>query len=229
MSDSAHSLNHEEHHCVTLVPLFNALSPAEIAQVEQIVRHRTFEKGETVISPFNDPQLTIVAQGALKIYQLSLNGKEQLLRVIGPGEYAGEEALFGAVNENLYGETISKSTICYLKQTDFRKLLLDYPKLSLRLLEINAQKSMQTQQQTNFLMMDDIESRLANYLLQLATVAGSDQVELPMKMKDLAAFIGTTPETLSRKFKLLEEDGYITRQGRNIKLLDKDGLEDDYA
>ena len=54
-------------------------------QVEQVVNHKIFEKGETVISPFAVPQLAIVAHGSLKIYQLSSAGKEQLLRVIEPG------------------------------------------------------------------------------------------------------------------------------------------------
>lgn len=220
---------HEAHHCVTLVPLFKGLSDSELAQVERIVQHRKLAKGETVISPYNEPQLTIVARGGVKLYQLSSGGKEQLLRVVEPGEFAGEEALFGAVNENLYGETIAPTTVCLLKQKDFRQLLLEYPALSLRLLEINAQNTMQSQQQAKFLMMEAVESRIANYLLQLSEVQEDLTVELPMKMKDLAAFIGTTPETISRKFKLLEDDGYIQREGRLVTILDKDGLEDDYA
>ena len=47
-----------------------------------------------------------------------------------------------------------------------------------------------------------------------------------MKMKELAAFIGTTPETLSRKFKLLEENGYVKRKNREVWIIDKEQLED---
>lgn len=59
------------------------------------------------------PQLAIVAHGSLKIYQLSSAGKEQLLRVIEPGGYAGEDALFGVMNDNLYGETLEETQICF--------------------------------------------------------------------------------------------------------------------
>ena len=47
-----------------------------------------------------------------------------------------------------------------------------------------------------------------------------------MKMIDIARYIGTTPETLSRKFKYLENNGYIERSGRKISILDGDELLD---
>ncbi len=46
-----------------------------------------------------------------------------------------------------------------------------------------------------------------------------------MKMKELAAFLGTTPETLSRKFKLLEKEGLIKRDKKTIIVLDHNKLE----
>lgn len=52
MSKYEHHFSHDEHHCVQLVPLFALLSESELAQVEQVVHHKTFEKGEAVISPF---------------------------------------------------------------------------------------------------------------------------------------------------------------------------------
>ena len=216
MSKYKHHFSHHEHHCVQLVPLFGLLSESELVQVEQVVNHKIFEKGETVISPFAVPQLAIVAHGTLKIYQLS-------------GGYAGEDALFGVMNDNLYGETLEETQICFLRQQDFKNLLLKYPELSLKLLETTVRRAAEMQYQAQFLMMEDVESRIANYLLQLVKVVDSNSVMIPMKMKDLATFIGTTPETISRKFKILEEKGFIERRGKIIKILDIDSLEDDYA
>jgi|GEM_PF-3834132 len=48
MSKYEHHFSHDEHHCVQLVPLFALLSESELAQVEQVVHHKTFEKGEAV-------------------------------------------------------------------------------------------------------------------------------------------------------------------------------------
>ncbi|BCA85046.1 Crp/Fnr family transcriptional regulator [Enterococcus saigonensis] len=215
-----------DHLCVALVPLFNHLDEEDQKKINQLVQHKVFQKGEQVTTPDKEAQLVIVASGNLKVYQLSAAGREQLLRVVEPGGYEGENLLFGASNNNLFSEALQKTEVCVLKQTDFKQLLLDYPELSLKLLEINAEKMTKVEQQSQFLTMEKIEERLATYLLDLSTVENSDVVTIPMKMKELAAFLGTTPETLSRKIKLLEEKQLILRQGYQLTLRDKEGLED---
>lgn len=219
-------MNHEEHLCVTLVPLFNHLDLEDQNRIHQLVRHITYKKGETVISPYDDPQLVILAKGLLKVYQLSSSGKEQLLRVVEPGGYEGEDALFGVKNNNLFGEALQNTEICILKQSDFQKLLKDYPQLSIKLLTINAKKNAKVEEQTQFLTMERIEERLATYLLDLAKATESSQIKIPMKMKELAGFLGTTPETLSRKLKSLEKDQLIKRDKQTIQILDSQKLEE---
>ena len=219
----------DEQHCVQLVPLFAKLDSKDLSKVAKIVKHRKIKKGEIIISPDKEARLTIVAQGAIKISQLSQNGKEQLLRIIEPGNYEGEGALLGVVNNQLYGEAMIDSTVCFLRQSDFEKLLLDYPTLSLELLKLNAKKYLAAEHQAAFLALDDIETRLAHYLLNLAAASDYSTFKIPMKLKELANYIGTSPETISRKIKYFEEIKVISREGRMIKILDKEKLEDDFA
>ena len=205
--------------CVSLVPLFNHLEIEDQQKIHSLVTHRKVEKGEQILAPNGESQLVIVASGSMKVYQLSASGKEQLLRVVEPGGYEGESQLLGVPNESLFGEALEKTEICVLRQKDFSELLLHYPAL-------NAEKLTKVQQQTTFLMMEKVEERVAVYLLDLAKATGKNHFFLPMKMKELAAFIGTTPETLSRKFKLLEENGYVKRENREVWIIDKEQLED---
>jgi CRP/FNR family transcriptional regulator, anaerobic regulatory protein len=213
-----------DHLCVSLVPLFNHLDIEDQRKINQLARHQLVEKGQQIFQP-GDENLVIVARGNMKVYQLSANGKEQLLRVVEPGGYEGENQLFGAVNETIFGEALEKTEICFLNKNDFNNLLLNYPQLMLKLLEINAKKSLHLEQQAQFLSMEKVEERLATYLLNLAKVEDNLQLTLPMKMKELATFLGTTPETLSRKFKLLESESLIKRKGRIIEILDYVKLE----
>ncbi|GGP13981.1 Crp/Fnr family transcriptional regulator [Oceanobacillus neutriphilus] len=215
----------QEHLCVTAVPLFHHLDLEDQRMINQLVNHRIFENGEQIITPDGDPKLVVVARGNMKVYQLSAAGREQLLRVVGPNGYEGEGLLLGARNENLFAEALQQTEVCLLKQEDFQKILLQYPELSLKLLEINAQKMMEAEQQTRFLMMEKVEERLMTYLLDLYKITESAQVEIPMKMKELASFLGTTPETVSRKLKWLEKEGLIQRKRNKIKLHDKKDLE----
>lgn len=75
-----------EHLCVTLVPLFNHLDLDDQKKINEIAEHVIVDKGETIFSPYSDSELIIVAKGNMKVYQLSSNGKEQLLRVVEPGD-----------------------------------------------------------------------------------------------------------------------------------------------
>lgn len=198
----------KEHHCVSIVPLFNHLTEEEQNQVESLILHRHFRKGETVWQPGEDPLLIIVAKGSMKVYMLSGSGREQLLRLLTPGSYEGVNALLGARAQSIYIDTLEETDACLLRKTDFNALLLKTPSLALKLLEMNAQRMADTENQTRFLMMEKVETRLASYLTALSNENEKDTVEIPMKMKDLSAYLGTTPETLSRKLHLLEEKKY---------------------
>lgn len=213
-----------EHICVSLVPLFNHLDLADQKKINQLAKHRSFEKGEQIFQP-EDQNLIIVAQGSMKVYQLSPSGKEQLLRIVEPGGYEGENKLFGAVDEITFGEALKHTEICFLNQKEFHQLLIHYPQLTLKLLAINAEKTLQLEQQTQFLSMEKVEERLAAYLLNLEKATANKTITLPMKMKELATFLGTTPETLSRKFKLLEQLKWIERDRRVVHILDQEQLE----
>lgn len=214
-----------QHICVSLVPLFMDLPGKDQLNINSLAIHRRYQKGETIFQP-GDEKLQIVARGSMKVYQLSASGREQLLRVAQPGDYEGEKQLFGLENDSFFGEAMENTEICSLGKADFNRVLLGNPQLSLKLLELSTQKLLATERQTQFLAMERVEERLASYLLDLAKVAGSDQVQLSMKMKDIAFYLGTTPETLSRKFKLLEKMGYLKRTGKQVKILDEDGLLD---
>ena len=68
--------------CVHRVPLFNNLACDERSEVQELLYHKTFQKGEIIFSPDDPEQLSIVSAGAMKIYKLSKTGKEQLLSLI---------------------------------------------------------------------------------------------------------------------------------------------------
>ena len=214
----------KEHHCTFIVPLFNHLSEEEQNKIESLVIHRHFNKGETVWQPGDDPLLIIVASGSMKVYMIAGNGREQLLRLLTPGSYEGANALLGARAQDLFIDTLEATDACLLRKSNFTALLEKTPKLALKLLEINAQRMADTENQTRFLMMEKVETRLASYLTALSNENEKDTVEIPMKMKDLSAYLGTTPETLSRKLHLLEEKNIIRRKGKKIRIMDREKL-----
>lgn len=71
---------------------------------------------------------------------------------------------------------------------------------------------------------EKVDTRIAMFILE-SLEKGKSIVELPMSNKDLASYLGTSPETISRKLNEFEEAGLIKRiSNRKIKVLDEDEL-----
>lgn len=204
--------------CVRLVPLFNTLSQENQIEIEDLVRKKTYQKGELVVDPSSDDNLIIVAYGGAKLYNLDENGHENITQILHTGDYAGEDWLFGKKNSNTYVEATENSKICLLNRKDFLNLLEDQSMLSIKLLEQSMTKMQSMQRQIDLLSLPKIEDRLSEYLQEYAVKVSKKTFNLPLKMKDLALYLGTTPETLSRKFALLEKQGVLTRKLRKIIL-----------
>lgn len=122
------------HSCTAVVPLFKNLNDEARAAIDALTHERQVEKGTVLISPDTAAHLLVVARGKLKTYQLATNGKEQLLRVDGVGDYEGEAGLLNIANPNVYTETLTAATVCTISATDFQQLLLKQPQISLQLL-----------------------------------------------------------------------------------------------
>ncbi|EPE0985172.1 Crp/Fnr family transcriptional regulator [Listeria innocua] len=190
--------------------------------IQCLLHHKTFHKGELIFSPGDQEQLSIISSGAMKIYRTSKTGKEQLIRIVKEGEYDGENYLFGLTNDSLYGEAVTKTEVCILYKTEFNKLIELYPQLSCRLLQLNAHKTVAVEKQLELLALDRIEDRLALYISRLSplpTIIEDEIVILPLSMKELANYLATSPETISRKFKNFQERGLIIRNRKKMTLL----------
>lgn len=151
--------------------------------------------------------------------QFDEDGHENVLQVLHSGDYVGENWLFGQDNTNNYVETTVQSEICLLKRQDFLELMHDQPRLSIKLLELNMVKTANLQKQIQLLTLPKVEDRVLRYLQTYADKIGKSSYNLPLKMKDLALYLGTTPETLSRELSLLEEQGKLKRKLRKVELV----------
>ncbi|RYG74193.1 Crp/Fnr family transcriptional regulator [Lentibacillus lipolyticus] len=212
--------------CVSLVPIFNHLDHNEQAEVARTSRSRTYAKNEIVFQA-GDPSehLYIVHKGKVKIYNLSESGKEQLIRILYPGDFMGELSVFTDEWLTSYAEAMEPTEICAIHKSDMQALLEEKPAISLKLLEESSRRLKEAEKNLERLSSLDVEKRLASYLTELAENENSLKVKLPMSKKDLASYIGSTQETLSRRLTKFEEKGFIKQTGqRHISIVDMDSL-----
>lgn len=208
--------------CVQLVPLFNQLDIDQQRRIERLVHHQHVERGTVVASPDNSNRLVIVKSGHGRLYQLSQTGDEQVQRPLTTGDYVGETWLLGASNKDSYVEMTAPSDICILQRADFIGLIQQYNDVAVKLLAGQAATINALRRQTQLMGLPNIEERVAVYLKQLVVDQGSMNVTLPLRLKDLASYLGTSPETLSRQLTHLQKQGKIDRHLRQIKVLESD-------
>ncbi|HLR91632.1 MAG TPA: cyclic nucleotide-binding domain-containing protein, partial [Atopostipes sp.] len=81
--------------CVRLVPIFNHLDEESMAKIASKARHKDLKRGEYLYqaADVND-SIYIVHKGQVRIFHLSEAGKEQLIRVLNPGDFTGESTIF---------------------------------------------------------------------------------------------------------------------------------------
>ncbi len=212
--------------CVSRVPIFNHLPHEELAVIAAKAAMRTYERGQFIHrSGHPSDQLFIVHQGKVKVYRLSETGKEQLVRILRPGDFTGELSLFSAMKHDSYAEVTETSHICTISRADVHELLLKYPAISLHVLAEISRRLDISEKQTTGIATESINARIGQYLADLAEQANSCTFRLSMSRKDLASYLGTTPETISRRLGEFETAGWIQQTGqRQITILDLDAL-----
>ena len=213
---------------ISATPLFKGLPEKQLKEIEQIAVSRHFNKGEVIFLEGDDGNgFFLVAEGLVKIFKVSSEGKEQILHILGPGEPFGEVPVFSGQQFPASAETIIESHLLFFPRTAFVNLISANPSLAMNMLAVLSMRLRQFTVQVENLSLKEVSGRLAAYLVYLADEEGKeDAVTLNISKGQLASLLGTIPETLSRVFTRMTELNLIEMDGRNIKLLDRSGLEE---
>ncbi len=217
----------KEKKCITIVPIFNHLEEDQMMEIMDATTQSSYKKGSLIYSDGDEvDSLFIVRKGKIRIYKISESGKEKLVRILLPGDYTGELAVFGKYFQTSYAEAMSDTEICMITKEKLQEFLLKYPTIALKILAEFSNRLNESEKQTTRFATEKVETRIAFFLAELIDdPQGSLEVELPMSKKDMASYLGTTPETLSRKLSDLEEKGLIIQKsGKVIEIVDIDEL-----
>lgn len=215
--------------CVARVPVFAALTADDQRRVAALARPAHLAAGEAASSPDDDvARLLVVHAGRLKVVRVSTDGAEQLVRVLGPGEFTGETAVFSRRPPDARTLALEPTSVCVFRHDDLEGLVRRHPDIGLRMLAAVSERLADTEDRLNALSSRDVESRLARYLLGLPTTwrDGEAVVTLPLAKKDVAALLDTSPESFSRALAALAGRGLVSAgAGRAVAVTDPDGLE----
>lgn len=215
MSFSNQCMTCKHHSCAKKVTLFESFSDQDLENVLSLIERMHFHKGETIFSEGDIfDRLYIVNSGSFKVYRQSKDGKEQVLYVIGDGDFIGDINLLKKDIFKFSAIALEETHLCTIKKDDFDILMRGHPNMVEKVLEYAHDRIASLEELMQTLTSNDVESRVATLLLKLAESFGIQkptgvEVQLSLTREEMASFIGLTRETLSRKLSQLQAENYI--------------------
>jgi CRP-like cAMP-binding protein len=214
---------------LTESPLFRGLSGSEIETLLNKVPHRIrrFSSGSLVAQsgePVNS--LMIVISGVVKGEMVDYAGRVIKIEDIpAPGALASA-FIFGKRNRYPVNViAVSDGDLLIIEKSDFLRLLKKNEMILVNFLDMISNRSQFLSEKIKFLNFKTIKGKLAHFILQRA---GKDKisVNLGMTQNDLADYFGVARPSVARALGDMEDEGYIIAKGKNISIIDRDGLAD---
>ena len=214
------------------LPVFADLEPADLAAIGRITAERRVERNRLVFAE-GDPGegFHFIRSGKVKVFKSSEDGKEHILNILGPGDVFAEVLLFNEAPYPASATAIEDSVIGVIRNRDLEALLVDYPKIAVRIIRVMSKKLQYIQSRIKLLALADSQAKVAQALDYLTERYGRQtergwEVALEINRQDLANMAGTTRETVSRVFRTLKDDGVIDDDERRLVVRDRRRLRD---
>jgi CRP-like cAMP-binding protein len=201
--------------------------------LDQLSQHKTcirYKKGQTLFYEGTRPMgLFCINSGKVKVYKISSEGKEQILKLAKPGDFLGYRALISEEFYNSSATVIEEGAICYIPKSDFLEILQKNPSFFRKMAKRVAQELGLMEQKLVTIAQKSVRERLAATLIMLKETYGmdgeeSDLIDIALSREDLANIIGTATETVIRLLSDFKTQKLISLQGKKIKVLDQKGL-----
>ena len=206
--------------------LFEGLTPEEADRLDHRALVRNFPRGSLVYGPGEAGESVLVlAEGRVKIKDLTPDGKETILAFIEPGELFGELALLDEEPRREYAEAVQPSRVLSLPREEVQRLLESRPDLALRLTQIVGVRRRRIENRLRNVLFLSSRERLMRLICELAEtygehVGGRCQIRLPLSHQVLASLIGVTRETVTHVLGQLQAEGLVRTRRRKLIVLD---------
>jgi CRP-like cAMP-binding protein len=164
--------------------------------------------------------LYVVQDGRLKLYKTSSKGREQVLRLVRPGDMFNEVAVFDEGPNPASAQAIEACTLYLLRQRDLLRFVAERPGIALAITRNFAGRLREALALIEDLAFRDVTSRLAKILL-----VGQDGQPPRLTQELLAAMAGSRREVVGRALKALSQEGAVKLARGRIHVLDRKALE----
>ncbi|SNC67814.1 cAMP-binding domain of CRP or a regulatory subunit of cAMP-dependent protein kinases [Hymenobacter gelipurpurascens] len=191
-------------------------------------RPHTLKKKQELYAEGDEPtRLYFVQAGRVKTMRRTAAGKELITGVYGPGEFFGYLPLLQQIPHPDSAVALEDATLLYIPQEDFLQLLHRNAAVGQQFVRLLAGRVSEREQQLLGMAYHSLRRRVADLLLQLHEQQVASHAEAPLiqlSRDDMAALIGTAPESLIRTLSEFKQDGLIEMTNHGIRLLNPQKL-----
>jgi CRP/FNR family transcriptional regulator, cyclic AMP receptor protein len=211
-------------------PLFNALDEDEARALRRQMTEVKLSRGEHLFNEGDDGDcLYVVLDGKMKLTRAAVDGRENLLSVLGPGEMFGELSLFDPRPRTSTASAVTDAILASLRHDALRPWLKERPEVSLHMLRALAQRLRRANDVTADLVFTDVPGRVAKNLLDLAERFGTEEadglhVHHDLTQEELAQLVGASRETVNKALADFAARGWLQISARSVLILDVERL-----
>jgi len=215
---------------VRRAPLFAALDDEASASLLDSMVEVRLGRAEVLFAE-GEPgdRLYVIVEGKIKLGRTSVDGRENLLAILGPGEMFGELSLFDPGPRTATATSVGDSRLFGLGHQDLRPFLLRHPEVAETLLFALARRLRRTNETLADLVFSDVPGRVAKALLDLSTRFGRPaeegvHVAHELTQEELAQLVGASRETVNKALADFAGRGWLRLEARAVVLLDVERL-----
>ena len=204
------------------LPYFVGLKPEEIEDIRRAVFERNCDRNE-VIAMEGEPCLAVyfVAKGSVKIVKTSVEGREQVLRVMRHGDSFNDVPLFDDGPNPAAAVALEPTIIWGISKEKMLEFLRRYPRIAENVLRVFSQRLRHLVALVEDLSFRHVTSRLAKMLLEY-----EGEGEHRLTQQEMAALVGTAREMVGRSLKGLEAMGALKVERKHITILNRGVLQE---
>ena len=215
---------------LSVLPLFNDLSPSELTHVAQGCTLRRMSRGEMVFRTGERcEEFHVVVTGQVKLFVLSPQGQEKVVELIGAGQSFGEAIMFTDRPYILSAQALTDALLLTVsKKAVIDEIARDH-RFALRMLAGVSRRLHGLVHDVEAYALHSGLQRVIGYLLRDQVIEEGEAgevrtVSLPVSKATIASRLSLTPEYFSRVLHELESRGLIEIERREIRIVDAPGL-----
>ncbi len=219
--------------CIRKVPIFSSMNPEDLERITDLVNHKEFKKGETILFDGEKSEaIIIINEGSAKAYKYTSDGREQILYVFSEGDFFGEQNLLSDRKATYSVEALQPMKVCTISKTQFQKLLYVHPDIAVKIISELGDRMARLENAMQGMGVRNVDNRIGGILLEFAEKYGTQVkdgvlIQLPLSREGIANYLGVARETVSRKLGQLENDGVIrSLNNKSILILNSKALEE---